>query len=40
VPVVSYGPEILTVALGEEHKLRVFEKRTLRRIYEQEKCEI
>jgi hypothetical protein len=32
MPVVSYGREIWSVALREEHRLRVFENRVLRRI--------
>jgi hypothetical protein len=34
VPVVLYGPETLPLTLWEEHKLRVFENRVLRRIFE------
>jgi hypothetical protein len=31
--VVLYGCETWSLALGEEHKLRVFENRVLRRIF-------
>jgi hypothetical protein len=33
LPVVLYGCETWCLTLGEEHKLRVFEKRVLRRIF-------
>jgi hypothetical protein len=32
-PVVLYGSETLYLTIREEHKLRVFENRVLRRIY-------
>jgi hypothetical protein len=32
LPVVLYGCEIWSLTLREEHRLRVFEKRVLRRI--------
>jgi hypothetical protein len=32
-PVVLYGCETLSVTLREEHRLRVFENRVLRRIF-------
>jgi hypothetical protein len=33
LPVVLYGCETWSLILGEEHRLRVFEKRVLRKIY-------
>jgi hypothetical protein len=33
LPVVLYGYETWSLTLGEEHRLRVFEKRVLRRIF-------
>jgi hypothetical protein len=33
LPVVLYGCETLSLTLGEEHRLRVFENRVLRRIF-------
>jgi hypothetical protein len=33
LPVVLYGCETWTLTLGEEHRLRVFENRVLRRIF-------
>jgi hypothetical protein len=33
LPVVLYGCETLSLAVREEHKLRVFENRVLRRIF-------
>jgi hypothetical protein len=33
LPVVLYGCETLSLTLGEEHGLRVFENRVLRRIF-------
>jgi hypothetical protein len=33
LPVVLYGYETWSLILGEEHRLRVFEKRVLRRIF-------
>jgi hypothetical protein len=33
VPVVLYGCETWSLTLGEEHRLRVFENRVLRKIY-------
>jgi hypothetical protein len=38
--VVLYSCEILSLTLTEEHTLRVFEKRTLKRIYVPKKGEI
>jgi hypothetical protein len=34
LPVVSYGCETWSLTVREEHKLRVFENRVLRRIFE------
>jgi hypothetical protein len=34
LPVVLYGCEIWSLTVREEHKLRVFENRELRRIFE------
>ena len=34
LPVVLHGCETLSLTLREEHRLRVFENRVLRRIYE------
>jgi hypothetical protein len=34
LPVVLYGCETWTLTLREEHRLRVFESRVLRRIFE------
>jgi hypothetical protein len=33
LPVVLYGCETWSVILGKEHRLRVFEKRVMRRIF-------
>jgi hypothetical protein len=33
LPVVLYGCETLSLTLGQEHRLRVFENRELRRIF-------
>jgi hypothetical protein len=33
LPVVSYGCKTSSLALGKEHRLRVFENRVLRRIF-------
>jgi hypothetical protein len=33
LPVVLYGCEIWSLTLREEHRLRVFEKRVLKRIF-------
>jgi hypothetical protein len=33
LPVVLYGYETWSLTLGEEHRLRVFENRVLRRIF-------
>jgi hypothetical protein len=35
LPVILYGCETWSPTLSEEHKLRVFEKRVLRRIFGQ-----
>jgi hypothetical protein len=40
LPVVLYGCETLSLTLGEEHRLRVFENRVLRRIFEPMRCEV
>ena len=40
VPVVLYGCETWSVRLGEEHRLRVFENRVLRRIFGAKKDEV
>jgi hypothetical protein len=40
LPVVLYGCETWSVALGEEPRLRVFEKRVLRRIFGPKREEI
>jgi hypothetical protein len=39
LPVVLYGYETWSLTLGEEHRLRVFEKRVLRRIFKPEREE-
>jgi hypothetical protein len=39
LPVVLYGCETLSLTLGEEHRLRVFENRVLRRIFGPEREE-
>jgi hypothetical protein len=33
LPVVLYGCETMSLTLGEEHRLRVFENKVLRRIF-------
>jgi hypothetical protein len=38
--VVVYGYEILSLTLREEHKLRVFENRVLRRIFRLKRNEV
>jgi hypothetical protein len=38
-PVVLYGCETWSLTLGEEHRLRVFENRVLRRIFGSEREE-
>jgi hypothetical protein len=40
LPVVLYGCEILSLTLREEHRLVVFEKRVLRRIFELKRHEM
>jgi hypothetical protein len=40
LPVVLYGRETLTLTLREEHRLRVFEKRLLRRIFGPKRDEV
>ena len=40
LPVVLYGSETLSLTLREELKLRVFEKRVLRRIFGPKKNEV
>jgi hypothetical protein len=40
LPVVLYGFEILSFALREEHRFRVFENRGLRRISEYKRDEV
>jgi hypothetical protein len=40
LPVVLYGCETWTLTLREEHRLRVFEKRVLRRIFGPKRDEI
>jgi hypothetical protein len=40
LPVVLYGCETLSVTLREEHRLRVFENRMLRRIFGLKKDEV
>jgi hypothetical protein len=37
LPVVLYGCETWSLTLKEEHRLRVFENRVLRRIFEPER---
>jgi hypothetical protein len=39
LPIVLYGCETWSLMLGEEHRLRVFEKRVLRRIFEPKRDE-
>jgi hypothetical protein len=40
LPVVLYGCETLSLTLREEHRLRVFESRVLRRIFGPERDEV
>jgi hypothetical protein len=40
LPVVLYGCEILSLTLREEHRLRVFENRVLRRIFGPKRDEV
>jgi hypothetical protein len=40
LPVVLYGCETLCLTLKEEHRLRVFENRMLRRIFESRRDEV
>jgi hypothetical protein len=40
LPVVLYGCETWTLTLKEEHRLRVFEKRVLRRIFGSKRDEV
>jgi hypothetical protein len=40
LPVIMYGSETWSLALMEEHRLRVFEKRVLRRIFEPKRDEV
>jgi hypothetical protein len=40
LPVVLYGCETLSLTLGEEHRLRVFENRGLRRIFGPKRDEV
>jgi len=40
LPVVLYGHETPSLILGEEHKLRVFEKRVLRKIFRPKRDEV
>jgi hypothetical protein len=40
LPVVFYGCEIWSLALKEEHRMKVFENRVLRRIFGLKKDEI
>jgi hypothetical protein len=40
LPVVLYGCETWSVTLGEEHRLRVFEKRVMRRIFGPKRDEV
>jgi hypothetical protein len=40
LPVVLYGCEILSLTLREEHRLRVFESRVLRRIFRPKRDEV
>jgi hypothetical protein len=40
VPVVLYGFETWSLTLGEEHRLRVFENRVLRRIFGPKRDEV
>jgi hypothetical protein len=40
LPGVLYGHDILSLTLREEHRLRVFENRVLRRIFGAERKEV
>jgi hypothetical protein len=40
LPVVLYGCETLYLTLRKEHRLRVFENRVLRRIFERKRDEV
>jgi hypothetical protein len=40
LPVVLYGCEVWSLTLREEHRLRVFEKRVPRRIFEPKRFEV
>jgi hypothetical protein len=40
LPVVLYGHEIWSLTLSEEHRLRVFENRVLRRIFGPKRDEV
>jgi hypothetical protein len=40
MPVVLYGYETLSLTLKEEHRLRVFENRVLRRIFGPKRDEV
>jgi hypothetical protein len=40
LPVVLYGPETWSLTLGEEHRLRIFDNRVLRRIFESRRGEV
>jgi hypothetical protein len=40
LPVVLYGCETLSLSLREEHRLRVFENRVLRRIFGSKRDEV
>jgi hypothetical protein len=40
LPVVLYGCETLSLTLREEHRLRVFENRVLRRIFRLKRDEV
>jgi hypothetical protein len=40
LPVILYGSETLSLTLREEHRLRVFENRVLRRIFGPKKDEV
>jgi hypothetical protein len=40
LPVVLYGCEIWSLTLREEHKLRVFENRVLRKIFGSKRDEV
>jgi hypothetical protein len=40
LPVVLYGCETLSLTLREEHRLRVFENKVLRRIFRPKRAEV